>query len=249
MSKKHTIIRHRYIDENPIKEDSKALILGTIYPCKCDSDDKNEQKEPTYWFDTDFFYGNKYSLWDMLKTAFPKLDIYSKEEIDGKYKLNSEDMEVYEESAEKIKAMLDENHIAISDVVKIAKREDCQDCSADSFDDKVTQYNKDLVGQIKGSKIKTVYFTSIEAYNLFETKILNRKALGKKSGDEFEISIDDYAHNPIYCYILPSPSSSANRSASKTEWFKNAQKQNPDITVAEARKQYYIDAFKKYLGE
>jgi G:T/U-mismatch repair DNA glycosylase len=50
---------HKYIDENPIKKESKKLILGTIHP-------HNDQK-----FIIPFFYGNKNSIWNLLHDAFP----------------------------------------------------------------------------------------------------------------------------------------------------------------------------------
>lgn len=63
----HTI--HRYLDDNPVKPNDRALILGTIHPHRVER------------FQIDFFYGNRNSLWQILAAAFPHLSWDSPEMI------------------------------------------------------------------------------------------------------------------------------------------------------------------------
>src|SRR5690606_26179864 len=60
---------HNYLDNYPIKSNSKFLIIGTIHPHKTDN------------FKIDFFYGNKNSFWSILSEAFPNKDFSDKENI------------------------------------------------------------------------------------------------------------------------------------------------------------------------
>ena len=116
---------HKYIKDNPIHEDSRALILGTLYP------GKNTEE-----FMCDYFYGNNYTIWSILKKAFPNLDIYSYDDVsDGSKKIKS---------AGKIESMLSKNNIAISDLVKVPKRKYGVKCHTDSFEEG-TEYNIELI--------------------------------------------------------------------------------------------------------
>lgn len=60
---------HQYIDQYPIKSNSRKLIIGTMHP------------HLTEDFKIDFFYGNKGSFWDILDNAFPRMDFNSKDTI------------------------------------------------------------------------------------------------------------------------------------------------------------------------
>ncbi|MBU0632345.1 hypothetical protein KKA17_06855 [bacterium] len=60
--------KHKYIDNNPIKDTDKYLILGTIHPHRTED------------FKIDFFYGNAGSLWKILSDACT-IELHSKEQI------------------------------------------------------------------------------------------------------------------------------------------------------------------------
>ncbi|MDK2818116.1 MAG: hypothetical protein KFW21_01535 [Spirochaetota bacterium] len=99
--------------------------MGTIYPSK-------NTKEFMYFY----FYGNNYTIWNILKKDFPNLDIYSYDDVsDGSKKI---------ESAGKIKSMLSKNNITISDLVKVPKRKDGAKFHVDFFEEE-TEYNIELI--------------------------------------------------------------------------------------------------------
>ncbi len=226
MSKEHNIIGHRYIDENPIKEDSKALILGTIYPSKDTAD-----------FKCDFFYGNDYTIWEILQLAFPDLDIFSYDEVqDGSKKT---------ESADKIKAMLDKHHIAISDTILATKRQDGVERSKDLYDENETIYNTKLVEQIKNSKIETIYLTGTSVYQKFYKIFKDHVNIPSTAVSQSSISMN-FDNRNIEVIVLPSPSESGKRGNTA---YHEAKKQDEKLTYQEWCVPIYRKVFKKYLGE
>lgn len=124
---KTCITYHEFLDVVPLSARKKYLVLGTIHPYT---------PQGTGSFLCKFFYGNKYSLWGILKTAFPSLAIDCPEEIISA-----------EEAAAKICAVLNKYDIAISDTVQIGIRP-LNQSSADIFV-KGTLYNEALIDQIK----------------------------------------------------------------------------------------------------
>ena len=240
------LLEHTYIKSIP--EDSKALILGTIYPSK-----------EKVTFLCDYFYGNDYTIWNILKTTFPDLDIYTLDEV--------KDGSLYTESAEKIKAMLQEHKVAISDT--ILETVHIGSNSVDNFDKDKTVYNIDLIEQIKNSTIETIYFTSNMArtkftnniYSVYMHELRNRKEgpkytidiplKGKKlskllTGDIFTIGSSSYFERDIAGVILPSPSTNSVRGNSTA--YQADKKSNPNSSYKEWRKKFYKEVFRKYLS-
>ena len=113
MQDKWTI--HQYINQYPIAPESRKLILGTIH-----AHDRSK-------FKTDFFYGNRGSLWTLLHKAFP--------------------LELTEpESKKAIQAFLKARGIAMSDVVARCRRRKDTAMDADLID---IQLHEELLPQIR----------------------------------------------------------------------------------------------------
>lgn len=199
------ITQHHFLEEMPLQSDSQALILGTIYPYA---------SQGTQSFLCQFFYGNKYSLWGLLKKAFPHLPIDAKEEIVCPH-----------QAAEKIKNMLRLYHIAISDTVKVAVRPDYKP-SADHFL-AGTQYHNELIQQIRqASALKTIFFTGKKVVDIFRSlyvQAMRKEGLYRSllfpqsigSGEIFTLQDTQYLRKELRCILLPSPSPSARRGKSR----------------------------------
>jgi G:T/U-mismatch repair DNA glycosylase len=183
MQDKWTI--HQYINQHPIAPESRKLILGTIH-----AHDRSR-------FKTDFFYGNRGSLWTLLHKAFP--------------------LELTEpESKKSIQAFLKARGIAMSDVIAQCRRRKDTALDADLID---IQLHEDLVPQIHRSAITDIYFTSglskNGAFRLFYTGLLKQRVSAEIHGKkEFELD-KRFFGRPIRVHILHSPSGAANISLSK----------------------------------
>ncbi len=227
-----------FIGENDIPKDSIALILAWMYTSKTDG----------HKFMCNFYYGNKYTFWHVLKTAFPDLDIYTYEEVMSRYK---NDLAFRDESADKIRKMLTEHRVGISATLLVY--EDPADELIFEQDD--TKLNMNLIDQIKNSNVETIYFTDLRArsnlghiYRIFtKGQRLPESGAMDSVADTFTISADSYFGREIQGIILPSPSSNARRGEWRTPWFVEMHKQNPDITFDEGRAAMYRKAFAKYF--
>ncbi len=199
------ITEHEFLEDVPLDSMSRALILGTIHPWRAGG-----IKD----FACAFFYGNKYSLWGILKEIFPYLPIDKKEEIRCPY-----------EAAEKIKAMLRHYHIAISDTLIKAIRPD-DEPSADRFLPG-SVYHHELIPQIRDAHdLKTIFFTGKKAFDIFRSlylQTLAQEGLCAKgvfpakvgSADIFTMQDNLYAGRALRCVLLPSPSPGAARGKSR----------------------------------
>ena len=117
---------HKFIDKFPIKPESKRLIVGTIHPHK------------TSDFITDFFYGNKNSLWEILAEAFPHLNFSNKKHIID---------------------TLNANLIAITDIIKTCDREN-ESITTDEDLYNIEPNTDQIREGLLNSSISTIYFTS-----------------------------------------------------------------------------------------
>lgn len=178
-------------------------------------------------FKLDFFYGNKLTLWTILNSAFDN-------QLGNPI------------SVESILLFLNNNKIAISDVIYECKRLNETALDKDLFD---INYNPNLFNQIKSSNINEILFTSgfqkNNAFKLFYEGILN-----KKITKEIKVNRGVTLENSIFgrqikLTVLYSPSGSANIGISKSKEYlmnkKDYQKhQNP---IKHFKIQYYKKQF------
>lgn len=180
------ITNHQYVDAYPIKPTDEILILGTIHPHNVE-----EFKMP-------FFYGNRNSIWNSLRDAFP-------EEIPSAYTI------------EDIKAFLRMRNIAVSDTIL-----SCERIDNSALDRKLIPIvlNTALVDQIKRSNINRIYCTSgfgkNNAFRLFYERILGLKLTKEIRTAKRVVLPADIFGREVIVTILPSPSGAANISLSKS---------------------------------
>ncbi len=199
------ITEHQFLEEVPLQADSRALILGTIHPYAPQAAEN---------FLCRFFYGNKYSLWGIFKEVFPHLPIDAKDQVACPV-----------QSAGKIKRMLREYHIAISDTVKVAIRPE-HEPSADRFLPG-TQYHYELIQQIcQAAALESIFFTGKKVLDIFRslyTETVRKAGLSAPavfpknigSGEIFTLRDDVYFCKELRCILLPSPSPGAARGKSR----------------------------------
>lgn len=175
-------------------------------------------------FKLDFFYGNKNSLWQILSDVNSlKLD-----------------------SIENITNFLEEEKIAISDMILECQRENSKITS--DKDLKIRVLNENLKDEILNSQIKTIYFTSGFGKNsaaklffdLFKLKI------PKNWKENYELSIDFFGRN-LRCVILLSPSGASNIGIVKSKiYLENKEKYKDSKTpIKNFKLDFYKEKFKR----
>jgi G:T/U-mismatch repair DNA glycosylase len=206
---------HRYINKYPIAPESRKLILGTIHA-----------HDPAR-FKTDFFYGNRGSLWTILHQAFP-------------LELTQPD------SLESILGFLKGRGIAMSDVIAQCGRKQLTALDADLID---IQLHDNLLPQIRQSAIEDIYFTSglgiNGAFKLFYNGLLKQRITEEIRGKrDFDLDKEFFGRT-IRLHILHSPSGAANISLSKhpdylAKWDRYKGKRAP---VQAYKIDYYRETF------
>ncbi len=184
---------HKYIEQHPIKPTDKRLILGTIHPHFVAD------------FKMDFFYGNRNSIWNILRDAFPT-------EIPTDYKLDD------------VHKFLTTRKIAISDTILKCTRKSNSALDSDLIPDVL---NMELITQIKASQIKQVLCTSgfgkNNAFRLFYEEILGRKLTKEIRVEKKVILPPEIFGREVTVFVLPSPSGAANISLSRTLGYKTSE--------------------------
>ncbi len=183
---------HLYLKRYPINPKSKKLIVGTIHP----ADSKR--------FLIPFFYGNRNSLWTILRDAFPNEFLTS----------SPHPIELTE-----VLRFLNKTKISMSDTIVSCKR------LSDSAQDRALSdlhLNTDLVEQILDSEIDQVFFTSgfgtNSAFRLFYQGIL-KKPLTSAMKSKREFIDQETFGRPVRYSILFSPSGSAMRSIARSQEY------------------------------
>lgn len=188
---------HRYltIENYAIPSNAKILILGTIHPCTDDC--------------IEFFYGNTYSLWDVLACTGLFKGIPAKNMLKPSDKT---------ELPPKIYHTLEEKGLAVSDSIA-----DCSRAGGSASDTALRNicYNTKLMDTIKNNpSINTLIFTGKMARTKFtcafwETTKRDIKAdikMGDIAFGEWFKFCDDYfgEGRVLHALVLPSPSPRAN---------------------------------------
>lgn len=205
---------HRYIDKYPIAPHSRKLILGTIHA-------HNPPK-------TDFFYGNRNTLWNIFHKAFP-------------LELTQPD------SVESILAFLAGRGISMSDVVARCRRKKLSALDADLFD---IHLHGDLIPQIRRSAITDIYFTSglgtNGAFKLFYTGLLGQRITDEIRGKKHFRLDSQFFGRSIALHILHSPSGVANIALSQQpDYLANAHKYKGQKAPVQA---YKIDYYRRMFA-
>lgn len=166
-------IKHKYIEKYPIKdfinpEKESFLILGTAYPCNCN---QNAGTKPTERFMCDFFYGNDYTIWEILRLTelvkFPE-----KEHVKLSHDNNENKESTY---ANEIIEILKHNNVAVSDVFSKFQRIEGNSCTSDKFNIANCDFNTSIMETIKNTKkLNTIFFTSDKTRTLFTQYIYNK---------------------------------------------------------------------------
>jgi hypothetical protein len=210
------VTEHQYINKYPISPDSRKLILGTIHaPVRSE-------------FKTDFFYGNKGTLWTILHHAFPlELPV--------------------PDSLESILAFLTARRIALSDVIARCGRKKLSALDVDLID---IELHHDLLPQIRGSKITDIYFTSGMgnncAFRLFYTGLL-KLPITKEIKNKKQFDLDEgFFGRSMRLHILHSPSGAANIGLSRhPDYLTSIHKYKGNRTPVQA---YKIDYYRKMFA-
>lgn len=211
---------HQFLDAYPIKPDSKYLIIGTIHPHGTDD------------FKTDFFYGNKNSLWSILSEAFPNKDFSNKK---------------------KIIERLNESKTSITDMIRKCDRADAT-VTQDKELFNITLNTDQIRKGIAHSTISTLFLTSrFGKNNAARLFVDSFKIRYKDSWDEerssFKISKEVFGRE-ITAMVLFSPSGQANIGISGSAAYQ-AKKHfysNKKTPVKEFKIHFYQEKF-AYLNE
>ena len=180
--------------------------------------------------DLDFFYGNAKTFWGILSSAT---------------KLNFNTLD-------NILEILNQNKIAISDMIFECERED-ETVTKDS-DLYSLKLNEDIKSQIINSNIKTIFFTSAFGKNnaaklFFDLFELNRQIpTNWKETYEFHVTIEN---KKIKCIILFSPSGASNIGISKSKVYlskKDKYIETYDKPVKQFKIDFYKSKFEEALG-
>lgn len=187
-----TVTHHLYVEQYPIHHTDETLILGTIHPHR------------EYEFLMPFFYGNKNSIWNLMRDAFPQ-------ELPASYTLDD------------VLLFLHSRNIAVSDTIL-----SCERLDDGASDDKLKplELNMALIEQIRNSDITQIYCTSgfgkNSAFRLFYEGILGQKlstAIRHAKRVQLPESIFGRA---VSVELLPSPSGAANIALARSAAFKNS---------------------------
>ncbi len=187
-----TITEHLYVDQYPIHHTDEILILGTIHPHQDD------------FFMMPFFYGNKNSIWNLMRDAFPK-------ELPASYTLDD------------VLLFLHRRNIALSDTIL-----KCERLDEGASDDKLRplELNMALIEQIRNSDIRQIYCTSgfgkNSAFRLFYEGMLGLKLSADIRQAKQVILPESIFGRPVRVNLLPSPSGAANIALARSAAFKNS---------------------------
>lgn len=207
---------HLFIEKYPLNPKHKRLVLGTIHPLR-------EER-----FLTPFFYGNRNSIWGILRDAFPAyFKAESQEEI----------------TLEEILEFLERGEISMSDTVLSCDRtgDSAQDSALTNI-----ELNIGLVAQIKNSTINQIFFTSSfgknSAFRLFYEGILKKKISADMKTKRDFVDEETFGR-PVRYTLLLSPSGSAMRSIVRSKEYREVQEsyKNQKSPV----KQFRIDCYRK----
>ena len=209
------ITYHQYLDKYPIDPDSNKLILGTIHP------------HNTELFQTQFFYGNTNSIWNILAHAFPT-------ELAFPVTLQS------------IRSFLTARKIAVSDTIRSCIRVHPNALDKDLLPKRL---NFELVEQIKQSKIDHILCTSgfgkNNAFKLFYKDLLGLK-ITSDIRKEREVMLDSSVFGrPLLITVLYSPSGSSNIALSRIRLYLENQRRydNYPAPVQAFKVDYYRSQF------
>ena len=210
---------HNYIDTYPIRENSTKLIIGTIHPHLVEN------------FNTDFFYGNVGSFWDILSNAFPQRLFGNLEEII---------------------ATLENYNVSITDIIRQCDREN-ENVTADSELYNIVPNGLQIQNGIRNSQIDTIYFTSRfganNAARLFVNTFNIQHNLDQLTS-EFIIPPNHFGRQ-IRCVVLYSPSNNANRGIARSTPYLNnlAHFQQFDHPIKQFKIEFYQDKFDFFNNE
>jgi len=178
-------------------------------------------------FSIPFFYGNVKSIWTLLSEAFPN-DLKKPLTLDG------------------ILNFLQSKKISVSDTIKKCSRKNPTALDKDLIP---IELNKNIVDDIRNSRINEVLFTSgfgkNNAFRLFYTYILGLK-ITKEIKENRETIIDENVFGrPVKLTILYSPSGSSNVGISKSRLYKMNQEKykNSKRPVYDFKVDYYRNKF------
>lgn len=209
---------HLFLEKYPINPKHKRLILGTFHPLRVER------------FLTPFFYGNRNSIWGILREAFPKQFVAkSQEEI----------------SLNEIVTFLKKGEISMSDTVLSCIR--LNNSALDSAMSEI-ELNVELVEQITNSDINQIFFTSSfgknSAFRLFYEGILKKKITPEMRTKREFLDLDTFGR-PVRYTLLFSPSGSAMRSIVQSREYREVQELYKDLKspVKQFRVDRYRDAF------
>lgn len=187
-----TITEHLYVDQYPIHHTDETLILGTIHPHEAD------------FFMMPFFYGNKNSIWNLMRDAFPQ-------ELSASYTLDD------------VLLFLHSRNIAVSDtILRCARLDD------GASDDKLVPLalNMALTEQIRHSDIQQIFCTSgfgkNSAFRLFYEGILGLKLTAEIRQTKQVVLPESIFGRPVRVDLLPSPSGAANIALARSAAFKKS---------------------------
>lgn len=180
---------HNYIDNYPINPNSTRLIIGTIHPHLIQN------------FNTDFFYGNIGSFWDILSNAFPQRQFGNLEEIIQ---------------------TLNNFNVAITDIIRQCDREH-ENVTSDSKLYNIISNAQQIQAGIENSQIDTIYLTSRFGKNNAARIFVNTFNIPynfNQMTSEFTIP-QNYFGRQIRCVVLYSPSNIANRGIVRAVPYRN----------------------------
>lgn len=178
-------------------------------------------------FSIPFFYGNVTSIWTILSDAFPN-DLKKPIRLDG------------------ILNFLRTKKISVSDTIKICSRKNLTALDKDLIP---IELNKNIINDIRNSKIKEILFTSgfgkNNAFRLFYTDILGLKITKEIKENRQTIIDENIFGRPIKLTILYSPSGSSNVGISKSRFYKMNQEKykNSKRPVYDFKVDYYRNNF------
>jgi hypothetical protein len=182
---------HKYIDNYPIKPDSKHLIIGTIHAPL-----KNK-------FKIDFFYGSSSSLWRLFHDSFPDIDLDSENLNSILRFLDRNRISITDTikvcRRKKIDSALD------TDLIPIVFNKDMKE---------------QIINSEIENLYFTSGFGKNNAFRLFYVNVLNNGYVKDwmKKQKEFKLTINE--KKTVTCHILISPSEAANRSVGRNDEYK-----------------------------
>jgi hypothetical protein len=206
------MIKHPWLDNYPVKEDSKYLIIGTHPPMP-------------YCGKLDFYYGNLNEFWRFLDEVYPGNKLYE----NGCPELKD------------IQIFLDKIKISVTDIVYKTHVDifSTDNEMGTIIPDDLNPYLKDW---LKNSKVEKIYFTSFGGKNSAKQlfKKWYKKEFQKvcKLDKNHENKLEIFGRN-IQFIDLFSPSPSANRSSKRIKEFQNYMIDQPKAKFDEFRIDWY----------